>query len=75
MSAKIVVRECDALACGFLCLQACPLGVLLAVPRSNSRGGASRPRGYTVAPRFDGHCNACGVCIEACPQNAISIQS
>ena len=74
MSAKIVVRECDALACGFLCLQACPLGALLAVPRNHSRGVPTKPRGYTVAPRFDSHCNACGLCIQTCPQNAISIQ-
>jgi formate hydrogenlyase subunit 6/NADH:ubiquinone oxidoreductase subunit I len=74
MSATIAVKECDALACGFLCLHACPLGVLLAVPRNHSRGGSAKPRGYAVAPRFDGHCNACGLCIEACPQSAISIQ-
>jgi len=73
MSAKIAVKECDALACGFLCLRACPLGVLLAVPRNHSRAGSAKPRGYAVAPRFEGHCNACGLCIQACPQNAISI--
>ena len=70
----VVIQQCDALACGFLCLQACPLGALLAVPRNGSRIGSARPRGYGVAPRFDGHCNACGLCIEACPQDAISMQ-
>ena len=74
MSATIAVNECDALACGFLCLRACPLGVLLAVPRNHNRDGSAKPQGYGVAPRFDGHCNACGLCIEACPQSAISIQ-
>ncbi len=74
MSATIAVKECDALSCGFLCLRACPLGVLLAVPRNHSRDGSAKPRGYAVAPRFDGHCNACGLCAEACPQSAISIQ-
>jgi formate hydrogenlyase subunit 6/NADH:ubiquinone oxidoreductase subunit I len=74
MSATIAVNECDALACGFLCLQACPLGVLLAVPRNHNRDGSKKPRAYGVAPRFAGHCNACGLCAEACPQRAISIQ-
>ena len=75
MSTKIVIQPCDALACGFLCLHACPLGVLLAIPRNGSGVGSSKPQGYAVAPRFDGHCNACGLCIEACPQNAISFQA
>ena len=74
MSATIAVNECDALACGFLCLRACPLGVLLAVPRNHNRDGSKKPRAYGVAPRFVGHCNACGLCAEACPQSAISIQ-
>jgi ferredoxin len=74
MSAKIVIQRCDALACGFLCLHACPLGVLLAIPRNGSRVGSAKPRGYGVAPRFGGHCNASGLCVEACPQNVISIQ-
>lgn len=74
MPVTIVVRECDALACGFLCLKACPLGVLLAVPRGHSRGVPTAPQGYMVAPRFEGHCNACGLCVQACPQSAISIQ-
>jgi ferredoxin len=75
MSVAIVVRECDALACDFLCLQACPLGVLLAVPRGHSHGVPTKPRGYIIAARFPGNCNACGLCAQACPQNAISIQA
>jgi ferredoxin len=75
MSTTITIRECDALACGFLCLRACPLGVLLAVPRNHSRAGSAVPQGYAVAARFEGHCNACGLCSQACPQNAISVQS
>jgi formate hydrogenlyase subunit 6/NADH:ubiquinone oxidoreductase subunit I len=75
MPTTITIRECDALACGFLCLRACPLGVLLAVPRNHSRVGSAAPQGYAIAPRFEGHCNACGLCIQACPQNAISVQS
>jgi formate hydrogenlyase subunit 6/NADH:ubiquinone oxidoreductase subunit I len=74
MSATIAVNECDALVCGFLCLRACPLGVLLAVPRNHNRDGSVKPRAYGVAPRFAGHCNACGLCAEACPESAISIQ-
>jgi hypothetical protein len=49
MSATIAVNECDALACGFLCLRACPLGVLLAVPRNHNRDGSLKPRG-TASP-------------------------
>lgn len=74
MAFRIVVQECDALACGFLCLHACPLGALLAVPRGHSRGVAMKPEGYIIAPRFHGNCNACALCAQTCPRNAISIQ-
>jgi formate hydrogenlyase subunit 6/NADH:ubiquinone oxidoreductase subunit I len=76
MPFRIVVQECDASACGFRCLQICPLGVLLAVPRSgHHRGLPTKPDGYLIAPRFHGHCNACGLCADACPDKAISLQN
>jgi len=75
MAFRIVVQECDALACGCRCLQACPLGVLLAVPLNrHNRGLPRKPAGYVIAPRFSRQCNACGTCVEVCPDGAISLQ-
>lgn len=75
MAFRIVVKECDAPACGYRCLQACPLGVLLAIPRGSRQGGIpTRPRKYVIAPRFSRLCNACGLCIDVCPEGAISLE-
>jgi formate hydrogenlyase subunit 6/NADH:ubiquinone oxidoreductase subunit I len=75
MAFRIVVQRCDASACGYRCLQACPLGVFLAVPLgSRNRGLPKKPHRYVIAPRFSRYCNACGLCIEVCPERAISLR-
>ena len=70
MAFKIVVKECDAAACGYQCLQVCPLGVFFAVPP----GGTHRAAGHTVVAHFAGDCNGCGLCVQVCPRDAISLQ-
>jgi formate hydrogenlyase subunit 6/NADH:ubiquinone oxidoreductase subunit I len=75
MAFRIVVQECDASACGYRCLHACPLGVFLAVPlSSHNRGLPKKPDRYVITPRFSRYCNACGLCVEVCPERAISLQ-
>ena len=75
MAFRIVVQECDAPACGYRCLQSCPLGVFLAVPLSrHSRGLPRKPDRYVIVPRFSRQCSACGLCLEVCPEGAISLQ-
>ena len=75
MAFRIVVQECDASACGYRCLQVCRLGVLLAVPVSrHNRGLPGKPDRYVIAPRFSKYCNACGLCVEMCPDGAIALQ-
>ena len=64
----LAIDKCDAVGCGFLCLRACPLGVLMAVPEGEPGGP---PASYSVEPAFERSCNACGACIEVCPEKAI----
>ena len=71
--AILSIDKCDAAGCGFLCLRACPLGVLLAVPEGEPGEPPQAPASYSVEPAFERSCNVCGACIEVCPRKAIRL--
>ncbi|NPV60139.1 MAG: hypothetical protein HPY75_10790 [Actinobacteria bacterium] len=70
---RVKIRDCDAVACGYRCQEACPHGVFLAVPRTRNRARhAAEPR-YRVVPRFAAFCDGCGECVRVCAADAITV--
>ena len=59
-------REC------LKCLQACPEGVFMNYPRQ-ARAPGKRAGDWVIVPAMASLCTGCNVCVEICPENAVTV--
>lgn len=54
-----------------LCLRSCPEGVFFTYPLKREHGRVCDV--YELVVAFKSRCTGCGVCVEACPRNALRV--
>ena len=54
------------------CLEVCQAGVFFAYPRK-TRTSTARADDWVVEAALISYCDLCNLCVEACPQKAITI--
>ncbi|MBD3228019.1 MAG: 4Fe-4S dicluster domain-containing protein [Candidatus Lokiarchaeota archaeon] len=70
---KISKRKCiDPIECGLKCVKACPYKLLAYIQTKTPEPGQA-PERFKIVSAFMILCNACGKCIESCPENAIKL--
>lgn len=62
----------DPIDCGLKCLRACPLALFACMPLDATP--EHPPTTFKVVPMFRFLCNYCMLCVEVCPEKAISIE-
>lgn len=72
MRVKIDYQRCARPNQCARCLQACPHAVLLMYPEERKDG--RRAEGWRVLAMHEALCNGCGLCVSACPRNAIELR-
>ncbi len=61
-----VPRECHR------CLEVCPESVFMTYPRIPRRPG-KKAEDWVIVPVHLTLCSVCGICVAACPSNAIAV--
>lgn len=59
-------RECNK------CLEVCPESVFMTYPKT-PRGPGKKAGHWVIVPVHVTQCSVCGICIAACPRNAIAV--
>ncbi|RLE75116.1 MAG: hypothetical protein DRZ80_03395 [Thermoprotei archaeon] len=57
-----------------ICVKTCPKKVLMLAPAEKPKSPGSPPSRYIIYPMYDVLCDKCGLCLENCPKNAITIK-
>lgn len=56
------------------CLDTCPTGVFIKAPISKPKSPSTKPRAYKIVPIYNKLCNACRLCVNICPSEAIIVK-
>jgi ferredoxin len=66
--------KCRAVLDCHKCLNACPQGVFATYPL-DGRGPGKEPGNWVILPAFGSLCTGCGICVDICPQKAITVSA